>query len=51
MAFGGASAGIVFEGEKRFDLVVRLLPEFRKDIEHIRNLPVADSQRDAGSTQ
>lgn len=39
-AFGGASAGIVFEGEKRFDLVVRLLPEFREDIEHIRNLPV-----------
>jgi heavy metal efflux system protein len=41
MAFGGSAAGNVFEGEKRFDLVVRLLPEFRKDIEHIRNLPVA----------
>jgi heavy metal efflux system protein len=41
MAFGGATAGNVFEGEKRFDLVVRLLPEFRQDIEHIRNLPVA----------
>jgi heavy metal efflux system protein len=41
MAFGGAIAGNVFEGEKRFDLVVRLLPEFRNDIEHIRNLPVA----------
>jgi cobalt-zinc-cadmium resistance protein CzcA len=41
MAFGGASTGSVFEGERRFDLVVRLLPEYRNDIEHIRNLPVA----------
>jgi cobalt-zinc-cadmium resistance protein CzcA len=41
MAFGGASAGSVFEGERRFDLVVRLLPEYRNDIDHIRNLPVA----------
>jgi cobalt-zinc-cadmium resistance protein CzcA len=41
MAFGGATAGSIFEGEKRFDLVVRLLPEFRKDIEHIRTLPIA----------
>ncbi len=40
MAFGGAVAGNVFEGEKRFDLVVRFLPEFRTDIEYIRNLPV-----------
>ncbi len=40
MAFGGETAGSVFEGEKRFDLVVRFLPEFRKDIENIRNLPV-----------
>ncbi len=41
MAFGGAAAGVVFEGEKRFDLVVRLQPGFRTDIENIRNLPVA----------
>ncbi len=41
MAFGGAVAGVVFEGEKRFDLVVRLQPQYRNDIEHIRNLPVA----------
>jgi cobalt-zinc-cadmium resistance protein CzcA len=39
-AFGGAIAGSVFEGEKRFDLAVRLQPQFRSDIEHIRNLPV-----------
>lgn len=41
MAFGGAIAGVVFEGEKRFDLVVRLEPGHRKDIENIRMLPVA----------
>ncbi len=41
MAFGGAAAGVVFEGERRFDLVVRLQPQFRTDIEDIRNLPVA----------
>ncbi len=40
MAFGGEVAGVVFEGEKRIDLVVRLLPEYRNDIEHLRNLPV-----------
>jgi len=41
MGFGGAAAGVVFEGEKRFDLVVRLEPHFRNDIEHLRNLPIA----------
>jgi len=40
MAFGGAVAGVVFEGEKRFDLVVRLEPGSRNDIEHIRDLPI-----------
>ncbi len=39
-AFGGAAVGSVFEGEKRFDLVVRLQPQYRTDIENIRNLPV-----------
>ena len=39
-AFGGAVAGKVFEGEKRFDLVVRLDKEFRQDIEDIRQLKI-----------
>ncbi|MDA3928175.1 MAG: CusA/CzcA family heavy metal efflux RND transporter [Prolixibacteraceae bacterium] len=38
MGFGGEITGSVFEGEKRFDMVVRLKSEFRNDIEHIRNL-------------
>jgi cobalt-zinc-cadmium resistance protein CzcA len=38
MAFAGMSAGSVFEGEKRFDLVVRLQDEFRNNLETISNL-------------
>jgi len=33
LAFAGKNAGSIFEGEKRFDLVVRLGPSQRKDIE------------------
>ncbi len=40
MAFAGQTLGNVFEGERRFDLVVRLQPEFRKDIENLKNLYV-----------
>ncbi len=39
-AFSGESAGVIFEGEKRFDLVVRLEKQHKKDIESIRNLYV-----------
>ncbi|MGV0752685.1 CusA/CzcA family heavy metal efflux RND transporter [Empedobacter brevis] len=38
IAFAGQSTGMVFEGEKRFDLVVRLTAEKRANIEDIRNL-------------
>lgn len=37
-AFAGQSSGLVFEDEKRFDLVVRLAGENRKDLEDIQNL-------------
>lgn len=37
-AFAGEVAGVVFEGEKRFDLVVRLDASNRQGIEDIRNL-------------
>lgn len=39
-AFGGNTAGVVFEGEKRFDLVVRFDKQNRSDIEDIRMLKV-----------
>ncbi len=40
-AFSGESAGIVFENEKRFDIVVRLHQEYRKSIKDIKSLFVS----------
>lgn len=37
-AFAGGKAGVIFEGEKRFDLVVRLQKENRESIADIQNL-------------
>ena len=37
-AFAGSSAGSVFEGEKRFDLVIRLSDAYRKSINDLRQL-------------
>jgi len=36
--FAGESAGLVFEGEKRFDLVVRLAHENRQTLDDVKNL-------------
>lgn len=40
-AFAGESTGIVYEGEKRFDLVVRLTSSKRKDLIDVQNLLIA----------
>lgn len=37
-AFAGQSAGLVYEGEKRYDLVVRLSEENRQNIDDVRNI-------------
>lgn len=37
-AFAGQSTGMLFEGEKRFDIVVRLSRDQRKDIADVNNL-------------
>jgi cobalt-zinc-cadmium resistance protein CzcA len=37
-AFAGQSAGLVFEGERRYDLTVRLASQSRQSIEDVRNL-------------
>ncbi|WP_313599242.1 CusA/CzcA family heavy metal efflux RND transporter [Epilithonimonas vandammei] len=39
-AFAGQSTGLVFEGEKRFDMVVRLDSKVRKSVDDIKNLLV-----------
>ncbi len=37
-AFAGGAAGVIFEGERRFDLVVRFSSQNRKDISDVQNL-------------
>ena len=37
-AFAGETASVIFEGEKRFDVVIRLAKEFRQDINSLKNL-------------
>ncbi|WP_109436729.1 CusA/CzcA family heavy metal efflux RND transporter [Aquimarina sp. AU119] len=37
-AFAGGVAGTIFEQEKRFDLVVRLKEELRRDLSNVKNL-------------
>lgn len=43
-AFAGQSSGMVFEGEKRFDLVVRLGGEQKKDLTAVQNLLIPTPQ-------
>ena len=40
IAVGGKSAGLVFEGDRRFEIIVRLPEHLRSDMEAIRNLPI-----------
>lgn len=46
-AVAGHAVGEVFEGQRRFDLQVRLAPSTREDIEALRNVPI---RTPAGST-
>jgi len=38
---GGKEAGTLFEGDRRFDIVVRLPEDVRTDLEAVRRLPIA----------
>jgi cobalt-zinc-cadmium resistance protein CzcA len=40
VAMGGREAGLVFEGDRRFDLVVRMPDEIRGKIGELENLPI-----------
>ena len=40
MAVGGKTAGLVFEGDRRFDVVVRLPEDLRTDLDALRELPI-----------
>ena len=43
-AFAGQSAGILFEGEKRFDVVVRLKGDLKREIKDVQNLLIPTPQ-------
>lgn len=40
-AVGGTEAGTLFQGDRRFDIIVRLPENLRNDLEAIKRLPVA----------
>lgn len=40
ISMGGKHAGEVFEGDKRFEIIVRLPEEIRTDIESIKRIPI-----------
>jgi len=40
-AVGGQEAGVIFEGDRSFDIIVRLPETVRADLEALSNLPVA----------
>ena len=41
VAIGGGKAGVMFEGDRRYDLMVRLPEEVRKDIAILERLPLS----------
>ena len=40
IATGGRSAGTMFEGDRRFDIIVRLPEQLRSDLEALKRLPI-----------
>ncbi len=50
-ALGGTVAGEIFEGDRRFEVVVRLPESIRSDVEGLGNLPVPLPVRGAGSVR
>src|SRR3546814_20336948 len=40
MAIGGRKAGLVYDGDRRFDIVVRLPEDLRNDPDALRSLPI-----------
>ncbi len=48
VAIGGREAGQVFQGDRRFDLVVRLPDAVRGDVHQLGNLPIPLANKDEG---
>lgn len=51
-ALGGKVVGKVFEGDRRFDIVLRLPEDLRTNLDHLGRLPIAlpDTEKVVGST-
>ncbi|MFM9954054.1 MAG: efflux RND transporter permease subunit, partial [Opitutaceae bacterium] len=47
-ALGGTTVGQIYEGDRRFDLVVRLPENLRTDLTYLQNLPVPLPPSEAG---
>lgn len=45
-AIGGKESGVLFEGDRRFPIVVRLPENLRTDVDALRRLPIALSRAD-----
>jgi heavy metal efflux system protein len=52
IAIGGREAGLVFEGDRRFQIIVRLSDAERNNVEVLKNLPIAlpETTPGAGAT-
>ena len=50
IALGGKAAGEVFEGDKRFEIIVRLPENLRTDIEALERLPVPLPKREGNGS-
>ncbi|RQO36479.1 CusA/CzcA family heavy metal efflux RND transporter [Herminiimonas sp. KBW02] len=48
-AIGGKEAGTLFQGDRRFDILVRLPEEVRNDLDAIRRLPLPLPREQAGA--
>jgi cobalt-zinc-cadmium resistance protein CzcA len=48
IAVGGKSAGQIFEGDRRFDIVVRLPENLRADMEALKRLPIPLPRQEPG---
>lgn len=48
ISVGGRSTGMIFEGDRRFDLQIRLPEHLRSDIEALKRLPISIPVQNAG---
>ncbi len=46
IAIGGKKAGLIFEGDRRFDLVVRLPESVRQDLKSLKEIPIPLPKQD-----